>query len=75
MVPQAEAEGRGRAQLLKLDEVAARLRVSRRYVDELVRTGRLRAVRISRRVIRVREFDLVAFCSGLPAVPAMAGAL
>ena len=72
MSPQVAAPERTRALLLKLDEVAARLACSRRYVDELIRKRRLHAVRLgaSNKTIRVREFDLMAFCNALPAAHA-----
>ena len=52
--------------LLTLAEVAERLRLSRRTVERLVKAGRIRPVRIGRRVL-VTERELAAFvasCSG-----------
>lgn len=66
MNTQGNAAERSRGYLLTLKEVAERLACSRRYVDELVKERRLRAVRISPKVIRVSEFDLLAFCCALP---------
>ena len=48
-------------ELLTLDEVAARLRVSRRTVERLVRAGRIRALRISERRIAVEAREVDAF--------------
>ena len=47
--------------LLKLNEVAERLRVSHDVVIRLVNTGKLPAHHITGKVIRVSEADLVAF--------------
>ena len=45
-------------ELLTLDEVAGRLRVSRRTVERLIDVGRIRPVRIGRRVlVTARELD------------------
>ena len=52
--------------LLTLAEVAERLRVSRRTVERLITAGRIRPVRIGRRVL-VTERELGAFvasCAG-----------
>ena len=47
--------------MLKIKEVAERLRVSHDVVIRLVNTGKLRAHHITGKVIRVSEADLVAF--------------
>ncbi len=46
--------------LLKADEVASILDVSKSFVYQLIRTGQLRAVRIGT-AVRVRPEDLEAF--------------
>jgi excisionase family DNA binding protein len=46
--------------LLTVPEVAERLRVSRRTVERLIRDGRIRSVRIGRRVL-VTEREVGAF--------------
>lgn len=51
--------------LLNLDEVAAHLRVSRRYVEQMAARGDLPIVRIGGNV-RVRRADLVAWVKALP---------
>ena len=53
--------------LLKAEEVAVRLGVSRNLVYEMGRTGKLRCVRIGR-IMRFRASDLVEFCEagGVP---------
>lgn len=70
MSPQEVAADRSTAHLLKLGEVAERLAVSRRYLDELIHRGRLRAVQVGPgpKMVRVREWDLVTFCDRLPAI-------
>jgi excisionase family DNA binding protein len=50
--------------LLTLDEAAARLRVSRRTVQRLIAEGRIRPVRIRRRVL-VTPRELEAYLAGL----------
>lgn len=53
-------------QLFTVPEVAGRLRYSRRQVDRLIASGRLRAIRIGPAAHwRVREDDLERFLSGL----------
>lgn len=54
-------------QLLPMREVMARTSLSRGAVHHLVQSGRLRVVRIGRRVL-VRERDLVEFVDGLDVV-------
>lgn len=45
-------------EFLTLPEVAARLRVSRRTVERLIRAGRLRAVKVGAQTrVKVREFE------------------
>jgi excisionase family DNA binding protein len=51
--------------LLNYDEVAEHLRVSRRYVEQMVARGDLIAVRIGGNV-RVRRFDLETYIDKLP---------
>ena len=51
--------------LLNLDEVAGHLRVSRRYVEQMVAKGDLPVVRIGGNV-RVRRADLIAYVQALP---------
>lgn len=48
-------------ELLTLDEVADRLRVSRRQVDRYVASGRLRVIRLGWRSVRVRSTEVDAF--------------
>jgi excisionase family DNA binding protein len=48
------------SKLLKADEVASILDVSKSFVYQLIRTGQLRAVRIGT-AVRVRPEDLDAF--------------
>lgn len=53
-------------QLLRLDEAAARLAVSRRQVDRLVAAGRLRAVRASEHATwRIPEDALEQFVAAM----------
>lgn len=49
------------ARTLTLSEVAEQLSVSRRCVLDRVRAGRLRALRLSPRTIRIRQEDLDVF--------------
>ena len=52
--------------LLTLDDVAERLRVSRRTVDRLVGSGRLRALYVGRaRRVTAREFEAFVQASGV----------
>jgi excisionase family DNA binding protein len=46
--------------LFTLDEIAELMQVSRRHVQRLVSSGRLRAVSIGTRMQRVRECDFLA---------------
>jgi len=52
------------AELLTLDEVAEKLRVSRRTVERLVDAGRIRVLRVGRRV-RVAETELETYVASL----------
>lgn len=52
------------SELLTLDEVAQRLRVSRRTVERLERAGRIRAVRVGRRTL-VSERELEAYVTSI----------
>jgi excisionase family DNA binding protein len=47
--------------ILNKQEVAALLKVSPRYVERQVRSGRLRALRLSHKVIRFLRRDVDAF--------------
>ncbi len=49
-----------------IDEVAAALRISRAHVYNLIRAGKLQAVKLGT-TTRVRRGDRVAFASSLPA--------
>ena len=61
MTTTGNAEGERSMTMLKIKEVAERLRVSHDVVIRLVNTGKLRAHHITGKVIRVSEADLVAF--------------
>jgi excisionase family DNA binding protein len=52
------------AELYTLVEVAEKLRVSRRTVERLVAAGRIRVIRIGRRVL-VTDRELEAFIASL----------
>jgi excisionase family DNA binding protein len=52
------------AVLYTLPEAASRLRVSRRTVERLIDAGRIRPVRIGRRIL-VTERELAAFLASL----------
>ena len=70
MATHNNAAARTSPRLLRMVEAAEWLACSRRYLDELVRKGRLRAVRLdpkSPKTARVSTSDLDAFMSGLPA--------
>ena len=43
---------------LTVQEAASRLRVSRRFLENQIKGGRLRVVRLSPRCVRVRSADL-----------------
>lgn len=47
--------------MLSLDQVAVALSVSRRTVESYVASGKLRAVRLSKRCVRVNQAHLEAF--------------
>lgn len=49
------------APLLTVAETAARLAVSRRTVERLISTGRLRPLRLGYRTVRIQERELLAF--------------
>jgi excisionase family DNA binding protein len=51
------------ARLLRLEDVADRLAVSRSMAHKLIATGALRSVRIGR-ALRIRPADLEAFITG-----------
>lgn len=61
MTTTGKTEGERSMTLLKINEVAARLRVSHDMVTKLIYTGQLRAHHLSPKVLRVSEADLVAF--------------
>lgn len=70
MMTQDSAQHHRAPRLLKLQDAANWLSCSRRYLDELIRAGRLRAVRLdpgSAKTARVSTADLVAFCTSLTA--------
>lgn len=52
------------SELLTLDEVAERLRVSRRTIERLVSAGRIRPSRIGRRIL-VTDQELEAYIGSL----------
>ena len=56
--PQAEAAN---SAILTKQEVAAFLKVSPRYIERQVRSGRLRALRLSHKITRFRRRDVEAF--------------
>lgn len=57
--------------LLTLDQVADQLVVSKRTVRQLISTGRLPAVYVNQRIIRVAEADLAKMLR--PVVPGRMG--
>ena len=61
MTTTGNIEGERPMTMLKIKEVAERLRVSHDVVIRLVNTGKLRAHHITGKVLRVSEADLVAF--------------
>lgn len=68
MIAQEAASRSATARLLKLNEAATWLSCSRRYLDDLVRRGRLQAVRLdpeSPKTARIRSDELERFMSGL----------
>jgi excisionase family DNA binding protein len=50
-----------RTKLLRLEQVARRLRFSKASVLRRVRTGEIRAIRLSRRAFRVEEAELLRY--------------
>jgi len=56
------------ARMLTMDEVAERLRLSRRQVERLITSGELAARRIGRSV-RITEGNLVAFVNDTATIP------
>lgn len=52
------------AELFTVDEVAEKLRVSRRTVERLVAAGRIRVVRVGRRTL-VTDRELEAYIASL----------
>lgn len=48
-------------ELLTIEDVAKRLQVSQRSVRRYLADGRMKAVRMSRKIIRVRAEDLETF--------------
>ena len=61
MTTTGNTEGERSMTMLKIKEVAERLRVSHDVVNRLVNTGKLRTHHITGKVIRVSEADLAAF--------------
>ena len=61
MTTTGNTEGERSMTMLKIKEVAERLRVSHDVVNRLVNTGKLPAHHITGKVIRVSEADLAAF--------------
>ena len=61
MTTTGNTEGERPMTMLKIKEVAKRLNVSHDVVNRLVNTGKLRAHRITGKVIRVSEADLAEF--------------
>jgi excisionase family DNA binding protein len=57
--------GTARVELLTIDEVAARLTVSRRSVERLLREGRLRCIRPSPGRVAITETELRAYLAYL----------
>jgi excisionase family DNA binding protein len=55
--------------LLTVTEAAARLRIGRTLMYELISTGQVASVTVGR-LRRVRPDDLAAYAAGLPAAPA-----
>lgn len=47
--------------ILTKSEAAAVLRVSIRYIERAIRDGRLRAYKLSHKLVRIRRSDLEAF--------------
>lgn len=50
--------------LLQVEDVAARLSISTKTVRRLIAAGKLRAIRLGRRALRVSEADLQAYLAG-----------
>ena len=61
MTTTGNTEGERSMTMLKIKEVAERLRCSHDVVNRLVATGKLPAHRISSKVVRVSEADVIAF--------------
>lgn len=53
-----------RERLLRKREAMARLTVSRPTLDRMIKSGELEAIRISRRVVRIRESELERLIRG-----------
>jgi len=53
--------GNGRAPLLTIQDACAFLQCTRRYVERMVRSGRLRALKPTGKLVRFRQADLDAF--------------
>ena len=64
MTATGKTEGERPRPMLKIKEVAERLRCSHDVVNRLVATGRLPAHQITPKVVRVSEADLLAFLEG-----------
>ena len=61
MTTSGNTEGERSMTMLKIKEVAKWLRCSHDVVNRLVATGKLPAHRISPKVVRVSEADVIAF--------------
>ena len=61
MTTTGNTEGERSMNMLKIKEVAERLRCSHDVVNRLVATGKLKAHHITDKVIRVSEADLAEF--------------
>lgn len=47
-----------------ITDVSQLLRISERHLRRLIRSGRLKAIRVGLRALRIREADLSAFLAG-----------
>lgn len=66
--PRNATAGEGVPSLLTLEDVATRLVASRRWVEDLIKRGRLSAVRMGPKMVRVRASDFTRYVDGLPPV-------
>lgn len=56
------------AVLMDVESVAAELNASRRFVEKLIADGSLPAIRVGRRMVRVRRSDFDALLRPIPTV-------